>query len=139
MRVARKLWILAVAIVGMTSTVYAGDSIVGVWHGSFKYDLAKLPKGLSSNQVKGLEDEARSRRNDSITLTLRGDHKFLMSVKGPKKPPPPVIGKWMLNGNSLQLQAVRDGRPDAPRTLTVSKDGKAITLEYGPSTMKFWR
>jgi hypothetical protein len=134
-----KLFLAATILGGLFSVALASGSVAGIWHGNIRYDYSKLPKDASPDKVRSLKAQGQARLNDILTLTLNRNNKFTITVKGPAKPPPPVVGNWSFAGSSLQLQAVKDGRPQPPHTFKLAKDGKSMTFEYGPVTMKFWR
>jgi hypothetical protein len=117
----------------------AASPVTGVWHGNIRYNLAKLRPELKPEQRAWLTNEAKQRMNDKLTLTLTKDHKFTLTVKGPAKPTPPVAGKWTQSGNVVEIQIVKNGQPNPPESLTLSKDGKTMTFEIPPVTYHFWR
>lgn len=131
---------LAAAVsLGIACSATANGSVIGVWHGSIRYDLSKLPSTYTAAQRSWLTNEANQRLHDKLTLTFRKDNKFSLTVQGPSKTPPPVSGKWSQSGDAIQIQIVKNGKPNPPETFQVSKDGKTITFSMPPVTYKFWR
>jgi hypothetical protein len=119
----------------------ASPSVLGVWHGNIRYDLTKLPPSLPAYKREYLASEAKRRLNDKLTLTLTKDHKFTLLVEVPKTTPPAIVGKWVQDGSTIQIQVVKEGKPSAAQDFIVSKDGKTITFQQpaSPASYHFWR
>lgn len=118
------------------------QGVVGAWKGKMDLDTSALPKGQNPEQQKAMVEMVKKMMgNMSMNLTLNADKTFTMVVTGlPANPQTQqkgqdqkAKGKWVQKGNTITLTVTEANgqKPkgeNKPQSLTVSKDGKTLTL-----------
>jgi NACalpha-BTF3-like transcription factor len=125
----------ALALAALTTTAFAAPAVVGTWSGKVVFDTSKLPKATTPEQKKMMDDMMAQVKKMRVTLKLNSNKTF--TVKSPAafgQPAHAAEGTWKQSGQKLTLTTTKeDGKkPSAesakPQDLTISKDGKSLTL-----------
>lgn len=123
--------------------VALAQNVTGAWKGKVQFDMSALPKGQNAEQQKQMVEAVKKMMGDmTMKLTLNSNKTFTMVVTGlpqmggataPKQKDQTAKGTWTQKGNVLTLKMTESngekpkGNND-PQTLTVSKDGKTMTM-----------
>ena len=130
---------LIAAAIGFATLATASDPIIGIWHGTTRYDYSKLPSTLTAKQKTFVTSTYKKTSQSRITLTLSANHSYKIVISGISPTPPPTYGKWKQDSKSVTLQAVKENTPGAPVIFTLDKSGKSFSFSNGPLTMTFSR
>lgn len=140
MKIAPKM--LAAVAALMIASLSMAQNVTGLWKGKMDLDMSALPKTQNADQQKQmLEMVKKMMGNMTMKLTLNANKSFSMVVTGlpanpqtQQKPKDQTAkGTWSLAGNKLTLKVTEANgeKPkgdNKPQVLTVSKDGKMMTL-----------
>jgi len=141
MKIAPKM--LAAAAALMIASVSMAQNVTGLWKGKMDLDMSALPKTQNADQQKQMMEMVKKMMgNMTMKLTLNANKTFSMVVTGlPTNPQTQqkvkdqtAKGTWSMTGNKLTLKVTEANgeKPKAdnnkPQVLTVSKDGKSMTL-----------
>lgn len=105
---------------------------VGNWVGRIKFDMSQLPSSVTLKQ----RDEIKKRMNVvAINLSVRENRTWTLKVPaGVQGKAENAEGTWQQNGSKITIVTTKEngkkptGKDAKPQTMTLSADGKKMTL-----------
>jgi hypothetical protein len=130
---------LTVASLAVLTVAAMAGPVTGIWHGNIRFDSSKLPNDPNPNQQKLAAKMIKSQENLKMTLTVKPDHTYSLTVTGGPKGTSTIGGSWVQRGNAITMTPVKAGKTLTPNTFTLSNDTRSFSFQKGPVTMMFFR
>lgn len=141
--------IAALGALALAAVAFAA-SPVGNYSGKIVLDKSKLPKGQNAQQQKMIDDGIAQVAKMKVDLAIKSNKTFNITMSGgPLSKPSTAEGTWSQSGNTVNLKTTKqdgkkvEGKAGQTQTMTMSKDGKTLTLDGAsqgmPGKMVFTR
>jgi hypothetical protein len=119
-------------------TMALAQNVTGAWKGKVSVDFSKFPAPKDDNGKKMIAQAKDMISKMSITLNLNANKTYEVVAAGlpGAEKTQTSEGTWKQSGTSLTLTATKEngkkptGNNAKPQTLTVSADGKKMTMKF---------
>jgi uncharacterized protein GlcG (DUF336 family) len=140
-----KLLLCLALTAAMLVPALSATNVVGNWVGVIVVDTKSLPKTNTKEQKAQMDAMVASLKKARLALSLKADHTFALASQGGAVGNHTASGKWTQSGDKLTVTTTKeDGKPPKSaqgqtQTMTISKDGKTLTLAGTPMAKVVFR
>ena len=121
----------ALIVLSIGVSALASPNVTGKWKGKLHISLPALPPNLTAEQKQAVAAQMAKVKAATIILNLKGDKTYTASAQGMPGTDQTDTGTWTISGNTLTMTSTKKKKKpgmDKPQKLTISSDGKTITL-----------